>query len=294
MNFEMKSTQMEVELLRHLSSDLTSEPMAWLDNVVSSLDLSEPMNQEIHGYIEEENVEDIIYRAVAKILLTGRMSSQALIGMFYKNIKKYTHYHTIANLLLNAIAESSLVRITHKRAYIYFDAAVKLPKDVAEQHSDLVYVMPSTTPPLIIEDNHSIGYRHIKESVICGGSLKHHNKPLNLTHINRLNATPYRFETRVPFLVQPKFNAEPKMKDSGVMETEQDVAKRFKSFTSIVDQLPKVSKIMVSQGNKFYIHHKFDNGGRTYAKAHHCNYQGLPYCKALIQSYTKVLIEPEF
>lgn len=139
-----------------------------------------------------------------------------------------------------------------------------------------------------------IGYTSLKQSIICGGSLKHHDEPLNLAHINRVNRTPYREETRLPFLVKPEFNSEPKMKDNGFMEDASDIAKRYQSWSAILDELPNKLALITDNGNKFYIHHRFDNGGRCYAKAHHFNYQGIAYCKALIQFSNKEVVEPDF
>jgi hypothetical protein len=295
MNLEQLAKDHELELLRHGEEQLTTDAMQYLDNIdLLDAPLSDEEHNEIYEWLEKDNLGETIYRLIARVVLDGQATAQALVGMMYNKLRSYEHKQHIIDIMLNAVSSSKFIEVNRLGMYLMFTCKNKLPKEIADKRKQLSYVLPSIDIPLKITNNSMIGYRTINQSIICGGVLKHHDKPLNLNHINRVNRTPYRVDNRIQFLVTPKFDSEPKMKDDGNMESELDVSKRFETWSQLMDELPSKAKLMAQNGNRFYIHHRFDNGGRCYAKAHHFNYQSIAYIKAMIQSYNKELVEPEF
>lgn len=295
MNLEKLAKDHELELLRHGEEQLTSESLKYLDSInIDEAPLSDNEKGELHDWLYGEHLPETLYRLVARVVLDNKVTAQALVGMMYNKLRNYSNKQHIIDIMLNAVASNKFIEVNRVGMYLMFTCKNKLPTDIVDKRKQLGYVLPSLDIPLKVTNNSMIGYRTINQSVICGGILKHHDKPLNLNHINRVNRTPYRVDNRIQFLVKPKFDAEPKMKDNGEMETEKDVSKRFETWTQLMDELPDRAKLMAQNGNRFYIHHRFDNGGRCYAKAHHFNYQGIAYIKAMIQSYNKEIVEPEF
>ncbi len=295
MNLELLAKDHELELLRHGEGQLTTDAMQYLNNIdLLDAPLSAEEHNEIFEWLEKDNLGETVYRLIARVVLDGQATAQALVGMMYNKLRSYKHKQHIIDIMLNAVSSSKFIEVNRVGMYLMFTCKNKLPKEIADKRKQLSYVLPSIDIPLKVTNNSMIGYKTINQSIICGGVLKHHDKPLNLNHINRVNRTPYRVDNRIQFLVTPKFDSEPKMKDDGNMETELDVSKRFETWSQLMDELPAKSKLMAQNGNRFYIHHRFDNGGRCYAKAHHFNYQSIAYIKAMIQSYNKEIVEPEF
>lgn len=295
MNLELLAKDHELELLRHGEGQLTTDAMQYLSSIdLIDAPLSDEEHNEIYEWLEKDNLGETVYRLIARVVLDGQATAQALVGMMYNKLRSYKHKQHIIDIMLNAVSSSKFIEVNRVGMYLMFTCKNKLPKEIADKRKQLSYVLPSIDIPLKITNNSMIGYKTINQSIICGGVLKHHDKPLNLNHINRVNRTPYRVDNRIQFLVTPKFDSEPKMKDDGNMESELDVSKRFETWSQLMDELPAKAKLMAQNGNRFYIHHRFDNGGRCYAKAHHFNYQSIAYIKAMIQSYNKEIVEPEF
>jgi hypothetical protein len=48
--------------------------------------------------------------------------------------------------------------------------------------------------------------------------------------------------------------------------------------------------LMAGQGNKFYLHHKYDKRGRIYANGYHISTQGAPYKKAMLEFAHKQVV----
>lgn len=295
MNLELLAKDHELELLRHGEGQLTTDAMQYLSSIdLIDAPLSDEEHNEIYEWLEKDNLGETVYRLIARVVLDGQATAQALVGMMYNKLRSYKHKQHIIDIMLNAVSSSKFIEVNRVGMYLMFTCKNKLPKEITDKRKQLSYVLPSIDIPLKITNNSMIGYKTINQSIICGGVLKHHDKPLNLNHINRVNRTPYRVDNRIQFLVTPKFDSEPKMKDDGNMESELDVSKRFETWSQLMDELPAKAKLMAQNGNRFYIHHRFDNGGRCYAKAHHFNYQSIAYIKAMIQSYNKEIVEPEF
>ena len=295
MNLELLAKDHELELLRHGEGQLTTDAMQYLNNIdLLDAPLSDEEHNEIYEWLEKDNLGETVYRLIARVVLDGQATAQALVGMMFNKLRSYKHKQHIIDIMLNAVSSSKFIEVNRVGMYLMFTCKNKLPKEIADKRKQLSYVLPSIDIPLKVTNNSMIGYKTINQSIICGGVLKHHDKPLNLNHINRVNRTPYRVDNRIQFLVTPKFDSEPKMKDDGNMETELDVSKRFETWSQLMDELPSKAKLMAQNGNRFYIHHRFDNGGRCYAKAHHFNYQSIAYIKAMIQSYNKEIVEPDF
>lgn len=294
MSLELLAKDHELDLFIDYKDELIAKPMEFLNNLnLDDFELEMEDWYNISNWLDEDQSK-LIYKLLARIILDGSATAQALTGMMYNKLRYNSSRAYIVDLMLNAISQHPMISSKREGMYIVFRCKQRPSKEILDKRKAMSFVLPSTELPLKVTDNNHIGYRTINESIICGGVLKHHDKPLNLAHINRLNSNPYRVEHRIQFLYQPAFDPTPKLKDSGIYEDERDVSKRYESWKLLIAELPEKTKLLAQEGNRFYIHHKFDNGGRTYAKAFHLNYQGEAYCKAIVQAYNKELVEPDF
>ena len=296
MNLEKLAKERINDLLKPSKDFLIDDAMSYLNNLnqdsINTLPDNIKYNLEI--FLDEEDLEKIMFKLISTVVLQKSVTAQQLTGMVFNKLRRNIAKKVIVDILLNAVEACKFIKCRRVGMYLMFESTQALTKEIEDKKKQYSYILPSIDLPLTITDNTSIGYRSVTESVICGGYLKHHDLPLNLTHINKLNRNPYRVETRLQFLVKPKFNPEPKLKDNGEMESDLDVSRRLKQFNQIISELPEKTRLLCNQGNRFYIHHKFDNGGRTYAKAYHLNYQGMAYSKAQVQAYNKEIVEPDF
>lgn len=294
MSLELLAKDHELDLLKDNFDYLVQKPMEFLNSIdAESIPLEEPIKLAIAKWLGDDHSK-LVYKLTARIILQSSATTQALTGMMFNQLRHNIARRYIIDFMLHSLTKNGFIKVQRIGMYLYFQCTMKLSEAIKEKQKKLSYVLPSVELPLKVVNNNHIGYRTINESIICGGALKHHELPLNLTHINRLNRNPYRIETRVPFMVKPEFDPTPKVKDNGAYEDEKDISKRYESWQQLMRELPEKISIIAKEGNRFYIHHKFDNGGRTYAKAFHFNYQGISYLKAMVQAYNKEYVEPEF
>lgn len=293
-NLELLAKDHVLDLLKDNTEELIKYSVDFINRVsLKEFDLDMCTYTDLLEWLDKDHSK-LLFKLIARVVMDKQVTAQALTGMMFGQLRYNQSRSYIIDLMLNAVTKHPFISVKRVGMYLMFTCSKDVSDEIKQKRKAMSYVLPSTEIPLRVTDNKHIGYRTLNESIICGGDLKHHDLPLNLNHINRLNRNPYRIETRIQFLVKPKFDDEPKMKDNGMMEDEKDISKRFESWTDLMDELPEKISLMGSHGNRFYIHHKYDNGGRTYTKAFHFNYQGIAYLKSLVQSYTKELVEPEF
>ena len=140
------------------------------------------------------------------------------------------------------------------------------------------FVLPSLVHPKEITCNTDTGYQTLSGSVILGG--KHHERKVNLAHLNRQNAIGLCLDERVLTTVNPTF----KEKD----ETLDERAKRHTAWKQLNLECIALYKLFV--GKEFFLMHKFDERLRTYAHAHHFNTQGDDYRKGAIELADRELV----
>lgn len=167
-----------------------------------------------------------------------------------------------------------------------------LPDEVADIVEKQGYVLPSVVPLQEVLRNTHSGYYTFEQSVMLGG--KHHDKEVCLAHINRVNATPFTYEKRLPLLVEPTFSFEPKVNKKGRWETTTEIAERYIAWKQLHEVLPKKLAIVMKETDTFYLTHGYCTRGRTYVRAYEYNYQGSSYLKAMIECSHKERVEPEF
>ena len=253
---------------------------------------------EAHEALRDVDLTKLITKVIAFIVSmnTKPISIQALVGMMlpsFNEMSQMSRKLVAIGVVLEFIEKhTEFIETMHNGEYLYWYATIEL-----EDTTPLAlrsYVLPSIEPIKKLTDNNSIGYKTIHESVILGGHLKHHDEDVCLDNINRKNSVAFRFEHRLGTICAPKFNPEPKLKKDGNMETRNDVAARFESWKQLHEELPERCAVMYANGNRFYIPHKVDIRLRTYAKAHHFNYMGTKWLKAMVQFSNKEITRGEW
>jgi hypothetical protein len=140
------------------------------------------------------------------------------------------------------------------------------------------YLPPMVCEPLELTTNYCSGYLSHKDSLILGKS-NHHDGDICLDVLNTINKVELQLDTKFLSTVEetPTFE----------LDTPEKIAQwdRFKR------QSYKFYSLMVSQGNRFYLTHKYDKRGRIYAGGYHINSQGTAFKKASIELAREELVE---
>lgn len=142
---------------------------------------------------------------------------------------------------------------------------------------DSQYLPPMVCPPRKLESNYDSGYLTHKESLILRNN--HHDGDICLDVLNTMNAVPLKLN--VDFLCQYEEDA------TFDFETE-DQKKNWMSFKK---QSYRFYKLIVDQGNRFWLTHKVDKRGRIYSQGYHINSQGASFKKAMIQLADEEYVE---
>lgn len=242
---------------------------------------------EVHEFftkLDEEKLDNMVWKMVSAILIKQSMTVAALAGIVYYDIKlenKHRVFMAIEYLLLLIDASPLAYSEITKGEECVFKAYAPLPDEMQNVLKNQGYPLPLVTRPRT-QSNSTIGYMTFNESVIAGGTLKHHDFDVVLSSVNRANSVAYTCEERLSQVCEFTFNAEPKYKEGG-LETLEDIEARYEDYLRMKETIPKKQQLMYENGNIFYLAHRVDNRIRRYAKGYEFNYMGCKYIKAHVQ-----------
>ena len=143
------------------------------------------------------------------------------------------------------------------------------------------YLPPMVCEPRTLTNNYSSGYLTHEDSLILGKG-NHHDENICLDTLNIANSVALTLNTE--FL--STFEEEPTYElDTPTKEVLWDQYKRqsYKYYTMIA-----------KQNNRFYLTHKVDKRGRTYAQGYHISTQGTSFKKASIELADGEVVTGEF
>ena len=170
-----------------------------------------------------------------------------------------------------------------------FGLLVTVCQITAELQADIdkyQYPLPLVKAPLELKTNSDTGY-HVfrKGSVILRNN--HHEDDVCLDHLNRCNQVRMVINSGVMSMIQNKWRNLDKPKQD---ESVTDYQKRVKAFEKYDRTSREVMKLVLSEGNSFYLSHKYDKRGRTYCQGYQMTYQGAPWNKAVVEFANKEII----
>lgn len=158
--------------------------------------------------------------------------------------------------------------------------------DVQHEIDSYQYPLPMVIEPRELENNRQSGYLIAQGSVIL--KKNHTEDDVCLDHINRMNKVALTINKDTVRMVQLKWKGLDKVQDG---ETREDFERRKRAFEKYSRTAYQVMDVLTTCGNRFYITHKYDKRGRTYAQGYHVNYQGTPWNKAIVEFADKEFIE---
>jgi hypothetical protein len=167
-----------------------------------------------------------------------------------------------------------------------FVVEIDITKDVQHEIDTYQFPLPMVVRPRKLHENIDSAYLSGKQSLILKNN--HHDGDICLDHLNRMNRIALSVDVEVSQQLKNKWKGVDKQKDD---ETRAEFMKRARAFNKYNETAHEVIEIMEKAGNKFYLTHKVDKRGRTYAQGHHINTQGNSWNKATVMFYHGEIVE---
>jgi len=239
----------------------------------------ESKNTRLAEYIATQpDLFELVISVFTTLLLNGRMTLQAICGMLNYKIgctELLDRVKTIGEILA-VISWSELIHI-HKRGagqYIMVESGINVDLEIPYDDAHELNKYPAQ----IVGSNRD----EILGSMILGSPHNHHDQPICLSHLNKMNRIPLTLS--VPLLEE--LNEKPTFDFITEDQEEQWIAYREQCLHKYVQTVRELD-------NKFYLVHKYDTRGRCYALGYHMSTQGTSFKKAIVQLYHKEIITDE-
>lgn len=153
-----------------------------------------------------------------------------------------------------------------------------LPMSLKLRIDESEYLPPMVCKPKPLVNNFSSGHLTFNETLLLGTS-NHHDGDICLDTLNKMNNVKLKLNTEFLCSVEemPKF--------------ELDTPDKIEQWKVFKIQSYRFYKLMVDQGNEFYLTHRVDSRGRAYASGYHISTQGTAFKKAMLEFAEEELIE---
>lgn len=181
--------------------------------------------------------------------------------------------------ILTVLADTNVYHIYKTSTYgsLMFKSNLKLDEETARYAETVGYLPPMVVKPRTLKRNYQSAYESFNDSLILGKG-NFHDGDICLDVINKKNA--------VPLCLNQEFL---ELEETPKREPETiDSARNFEEFKK---QSSSIYKLMIGQGNEFYLTHKVDKRGRLYSQGYHISTQGSSYKKASIDLANKEIVD---
>lgn len=156
----------------------------------------------------------------------------------------------------------------------------RITDDIQRKLDLYQYPLPMIEEPTEVVHNRQSGWKTTlnNKSIILRDN--HTNDDVCLDHINRVNRVPLKLNMDTVAFVQNSWaNLDHQKPD----EDHADYQRRVRAFEKYDIVSRDVLKAISMQGDRFWLTHRYDFRGRTYAQGYHINYQGNDWNKACIE-----------
>lgn len=157
-----------------------------------------------------------------------------------------------------------------KMAQLMIESKLALDTKLVEAIDRGIYILPMVTLPKQLVTNRQSPYLTFNESVFTGrGGNTHGNLCLDVLNI----------QNRVPLSLDVDFLTSVEETPNSPPET----VEQLNQWNHFKNQSYGAYKLLIQQGNRFYITNKWDKRGRMYAQGYHVSSQGTAFKKACIE-----------
>lgn len=145
-----------------------------------------------------------------------------------------------------------------------------------------MYLPPMIVKPRKLVHNKSNAFISVEDESLILGKGNHHNGDICLESLNRFNSIPLALNEKIL-----------KSVDS-LMDTTDMSQEAKEQYEKFMEDSYFVYAYLVKNGNRFWIPHKPDKRGRTYAQGYHTSTQGNAFRKSIIDLADKEKVEGVF
>lgn len=219
---------------------------------------------------------------VVQIYLHKQADVPTMVGLFSP---RWGEPQDVAEMLKEVVEDDLMDFDMNTKKFVL---KYEITKDVEDMLARYQFPLPMVVEPLKITNNRmGSGYMGQKGRIVLNGSDVFDDMDVCLDHINRMNSVPLTLNMDV--VASAEGNAiVPKRK---VGENFEEFQKRKKQAQVFYETSLEVMQGMMALGNTFWLTHKYDRRGRSYAVGYHINSQGTDYNKAVLELANKELIQ---
>lgn len=225
--------------------------------------------------------EDFGFSLLVQMALHRRTTLPTMVGIL-------RHHFDDGQATADAILKCCEVQLLHWNAafsQLVVEPMLTIPEHVQRDLDLFQFPLPMVVEPREVKSNRDTGYVLNRGSIIL--KKNHHSDDVDLSHINRMNKIPMCVNLDTATMIKNAWRNLDKQKEG---ETKEDFEKRKRAFEKFDRTAHEVIAIMIEQGNRFYLTHKYDKRGRTYAQGYHLTTQGNAWSKAILELADKEVI----
>ena len=218
---------------------------------------------------------------VVQIYLHKQADVPTMVGLFSP---KWGEPQDVAEML-KEVVEDDLIDFDMDN--MRFVMKYEISRDVEELLELYQFPLPMVVRPNKVTNNTmGSGYFDKKGRIVLNGSDVFNMEDVCLDHINRANSVGLTLNLDVIASAEGMMIL-PKRKHG---EAFDDFQKRQKQAKVFYESSYEVMQGLLTLGNEFWLTHKYDRRGRTYAVGYHVNSQGTDYNKAVLELSRKEVI----
>ena len=224
---------------------------------------------------------DFVIDLLSQMALHKRTRISVLVGILHHHFDESPVPTKNLQACVDMLCRSAEAQLVGVNPYLHeeFIIAVELKPEVWAELELFQYPLPMVVTPKPITNNRETGYLTGKGSVILKNG-NHHEGDVCLDHLNRVNRVPLRINSETARMVKNQWRGLDRQKPG---ETKQEFQDRQAAFEKYDRNAKEVMEHLSVAGDQFWITHKYDKRGRTYAQGYHVNPQGTPWNKAVIE-----------
>lgn len=241
---------------------------------------------EVIEHLEKNEIPlDFGIDLLCQMVLHKRANLETLVGLLHKHFgDTRTALQDCADMLLKA-AQANLID-WHELAQ-KFVIRIDVTDDVRRDLDRFQYPLPLIVPPKEVKQNRDTGYYTSGGSIIL--KKNHHEDDVCLDHINRVNRIKFRLNPDTAIMVKNQWRNLDKPKECESKEEFEARKKAFEKYDTVSREVME-GILALSEDSGFWLTHRYDKRGRTYAQGYHVNPQGTPWNKAVVELWNQEVV----
>jgi hypothetical protein len=169
---------------------------------------------------------------------------------------------------------------TNKQASLMVQSRIPLSQKLIDYVVRSAYLPPMVCMPKPVRNNYESGYLTHNDCLVLGKG-NGHDGDLCLDVINKQNSVELKLDLEFLSSVEEEHGFNP----------EEMSIENLHNWEVFKARSQEMYRLMIANGNRFYLINKVDKRGRIYAQGYHINTQGSSYKKAMIELANEEVVQ---